>query len=113
VPPVSGSAQDEARIKERNLKAPIIEERVAESKLDMWQRKDIQVNPVLAEAYRVGFFIDDTGEKQKMKDTTNPIQGRNLYNLIKDNKFSRTLEVGFAMGASAVWMMQAHKGMKR
>jgi len=35
---------------------------------------------------------------------TNPLQGRNLYNLVRDNKFTRTLEVGFAMGASATWI---------
>ena len=37
------------------------------------------------------------------------IEGRTLYNLVKDNKFTRTLEIGFAMGTSAVWICQAFK----
>jgi hypothetical protein len=51
-PPVSGSAEDEARIISRTLRPPRIEENLAPSKEDMWTRKDIQVNKVL-----VGFLM--------------------------------------------------------
>lgn len=107
MPPVSGSAVDESHVKKVALKDPIIPFKLENPELDMWTRQDIQVNSYLAEVYKKGFIVDERGETQKFKDVTNPIQGRNLYNLTRSNGYSRTLEVGLAMGASAVWMTQA------
>ena len=56
------------------------------------------VNSYLAATYKQGTILDAKGVQQKFKDITNPIQGRHLYNLVVDNKFTRTLEVGLAMG---------------
>ncbi|CAM9629890.1 unnamed protein product, partial [Ectocarpus fasciculatus] len=71
------------------------------------------VNPYLAATYKQGAILDAKGVQQKFKDITNPIQGRHLYNLVVDNKFTRTLEVGLAMGTFAVWITQAHKDVAR
>ena len=71
----------------------------------MWTRQDIMVNSYLARVYKEGSIDDAKGVKQKFKDITNPIQGRHLYNLITDNKFTRTLEVGLAMGSCVfIWL---------
>lgn len=92
----------------KNSLEPIIIPTIPPSTLDMWTRPDIEVNDVLAEIYRKGELEKD-GTVYKFKDTTNPIQGRHLYNLIKENGITRTLEVGMAMGASTIWICQALK----
>lgn len=113
MPPDAGNTADvslEARIQTRSLPASVqITVKLACSVVEMWTNQAIQVNPVLAETYRNGYIVDIKGEKKKFKDVTNPLQGRHIYNLVKDNGFLRTLEVGFAMGASAVWVTQAFK----
>lgn len=110
-PPVSGNARDlqEEADKIRILPFPSIIPTLPPSNEQMWVRRDIQVNPVLQQTYSDGFIIDREGVKQKFKDVTNPLQGRHIYNLVKENKFTYTLEIGFAMGASAVWICQAHR----
>lgn len=112
-PPEAGNTADvslEARIQARSLPATVdITVQLACSAAEMWTNQTIQVNPVLAETYRNGYIVDIKGEKKKFKDVTNPLQGRHIYNLVKDNGFLRTLEVGLAMGASAVWVTQAFK----
>lgn len=78
---------------------------------DMYHRRDLQVNSHLAKAYEDGYVTDSKGAQHKFKDITNPLQGKHLYNIVNDNKFTRTLEVGFAMGASASWITTAHKNL--
>lgn len=107
-PPVSGSARDALVSQQRTLDPPKFIPELPPTKENMWSRQDIQVNPFLAKVYLDGFIVDRHGNKQKFKDVTNPIQGRHIYNIIKENKFTRTMEIGFAMGASAVWICQAH-----
>lgn len=104
-PPASGSAQDAAVLKSQNLPPPRIIPDLPPSNLSMWERGDIMVNPYLATTYKEGFIIDSRGVKQKFKDITNPIQGRHLYNLITGNHFTRTLEVGLAMGIFITCML--------
>lgn len=108
-PPVSGSAADLKLIISRALPYPKIIPALPHTSETMWERQDIQVNDYLASVYRDGFIVDNDGVNQKFKDTTNPIQGKHLYNLVAENKWTNTLEVGLAMGASAVWICQAHK----
>jgi len=111
-PPVSGAAADMAVVKSIILPKPKIISELPSSSEDMWSRKDIQVNDYLASIYATGSIEDSKGVVQKFKDITNPIQGRHLYNLIYENKLTRTCEIGFAMGASAIWICQAHKDNK-
>lgn len=108
-PPVSGSASDVVSTTPA-LSPPHITPQLPESSnTNMWTRSDIQVNDCLALAYRDGYVEDDNGVRQKFKDVTNPLQGRHLYNLVKENRYTRTMEIGFAMGASACWITQAHR----
>jgi hypothetical protein len=93
--------------KTMSKKEPIIIKTIKHSDEDMWHRKDIAVNNYLASVYENNFIFDETGKSQKLKDMTNPLEGRHLYNLVKENKFTHTLEVGLAMGASAAWICQA------
>ena len=110
-PPISGSAADAIVQKPENLPTPVITADLPPSAESMWVRQDIQVNKYLADTYVSGEIKDANGELKKFKDITNPIQGRHIYNLIYQNRFQRTLEVGLAMGASAVWICQAHKDL--
>ena len=73
----------------------------------LWTRADIQVNPVLQDVYFHGAMEDAAGASVRLRDSTNPLQGRHLYNLVRDNGLRRTLEVGLAMGTSAAWITQA------
>jgi len=110
VAPISGNAADIPSSSSALLaKYPRIIPMLPISKLSMWERTDIQVNSHLQSVYTSGTILDKNNAPHKFKDCTNPIQGRHLYNLVKENKFSRTLEVGLAMGASAVWMCQGLK----
>jgi predicted O-methyltransferase YrrM len=108
-PPESGAAADLVKMKGRNLPYPKIVSTLPPSSSSMWERTDIQVNPHLTSVYATGTITDHHGKPHKFKDCTNPIQGRHLYNLVKENKYHRTLEVGLAMAASAVWITQAQK----
>lgn len=88
---------------------PKIVSDIPKSNESMWDRKDIQVNEYLAAVYKTGFIKNNEGVFERFKDTTNPLEGRHLYNLVRDNKYLYTMEIGFAMGASAAWICQAHK----
>jgi predicted O-methyltransferase YrrM len=108
-PPVAGNAADLVAASSQVLKRPVITAQLPPSNKNMWERTDIQVNKHLEGVYISGTITDRHDKPHKFKDCTNPIQGRHLYNLVRQNGFSRTLEVGFAMGASAVWICQAQK----
>ena len=112
-PPVSGNAADLAAVSTEALRPPRITAALPYSDKSMWERKDIQVNDHLASVYASGVITDRLGKSHKFKDCTNPIQGRHLYNLIRENNYFRSLEVGLAMGASAVWICQAQKENNR
>ena len=101
--------KSKGRLTSESLTYPKIIPSLPKSEFSMWDRADIQVNDYLASVYKAGVIEDSKKVVQKFKDITNPVQGRHIYNLIKENKFTRTLEVGLAMGASAVWICQAHK----
>lgn len=47
------------------------------------------------------------GEEVKFVEFIEPDQGMFLYNLIKDNKCNLIIELGLAMGTSALYMLQA------
>jgi predicted O-methyltransferase YrrM len=110
-PPVSGSAQDSKALPEKVLPRPRIIPTLppAPPGTDMYTRPDIHVNACLRETYFNGYVVDRNNVRQQFKDITNPLQGRHIYNMIRENRFTHTLEVGLAMGASACWITQAHR----
>jgi predicted O-methyltransferase YrrM len=93
--------------KTMSRKDPIIKS-IKPSVKDMWHRQDLAVNDYFASVYADNFIIDEKNIPHKLRDMTNPIEGRHLYNLVRENKYTHTLEVGLAMGASAAWICQAH-----
>ena len=109
--PESGSVGDTSRLSSKNLPYPriISDLQLPEiTKDSMWTRADIQVNLHLAAVYSTGVVQDASGREVRFKDTTNPVQGRHLYNCVVENGYTHSLEIGLAMGASAAWLCQAH-----
>lgn len=86
---------------------PIIVAEHPPSQESKWQRKDLQVNDVLQEIYGSETVVDGQGEKHKFKDGVDPFEGKMLYDLVNDNEMKLTLEVGCAMGTSALYITQA------
>jgi predicted O-methyltransferase YrrM len=107
--PVSGSAAD--KLPARILPAPRFIASYPFSQEDKWVRQDLQKAPFLAGIYRAGQVTDRRGKVHKYKDCVDPFEGRHLYDVIFENKFMRTLEVGLAMGASTTWICQAHNDL--
>ncbi len=103
------STQEETN--ETALDKPVITAKLPVSTESVWLRQDIQVNKYLSQVYVSGEIMNENGVFQKFRDVTNPIEGRHIYNLIYQNKYKHTLEIGLAMGASAVWICQAHKDL--
>jgi hypothetical protein len=92
--PESGSFGDTSQLSSKNLPYPriIIDIPLPEITKDtMWSRSDIQVNTHLASVYNTGVIQDAFGKETKFKDTTNPIQGRHLYNCVIENGYTHTL----------------------
>ncbi len=99
---------------------------LGEKNRNMWANQESisYIIPYLCEVYKTGEFIDvhvpsilkDDGdednvkeEKVKLIDSTSPIEGRYLYNIMTNNNFFSAVEVGMAMGVSGAWICQALK----
>jgi hypothetical protein len=76
---------------------------------NIWVDPALQVNEYMRKVYETGYIVDDDGTKIKVASTVNPAEGKQVYNVIKDNKFRNTLEIGLANGASTVYICQALK----
>lgn len=79
--------------------------------MDIWTQPDLQVNDFLMNVYK-NSEIERNNKKYKFIDVTDPLEGKYLYDLIKENKIKLSLEIGLAMGTSAVYMCQGHKDIK-
>ena len=71
--------------------------------------KDVLVNETLQEIFRKGKITLEDGEVIKLTSNVSIKEGFYMYNLIKDNKFKRCLEIGMANGISALYICQALK----
>ncbi|CAM9614600.1 unnamed protein product [Chrysoparadoxa australica] len=91
------------------LAAPVVQARHPFSNEDKWTREDLQVNKYLQGVYKLGKIEDSSGSIIEFKDCVNPFEGKHLFNLVNDNNYRNVLEVGCAMGASAVWICEALK----
>lgn len=61
----------------------------------------------LDEYYKKGFIEDETGYKINLNVAIDKKEGLFIYNLIKDNSFKKTLEIGCASGVSSVFICSA------
>ena len=69
---------------------------------DMWFNPVLMPNLVLFEAFKTGKF-----QNIHLASGINPVEGKLLYDLITMNKYTKTLEVGMAMGLSCAYILQA------
>lgn len=92
---------------EYSKSAPLSEN--AASDMQIWDRTDLQVNPLLKKMYKHQEVQTAANEKIKFVSCINPVEGYFLYKLIKDNKLRNVLEIGMANGTSALYMCQAMK----
>lgn len=83
-------------------------------KTSKWTRADLIVNDTLRDIYRNEQVMDASGQTHKFEDGVDPLEGKHLYNIVLDNpRFTRTCEVGCAMGTSALYLCQALSDGKR
>lgn len=64
---------------------------------------------LLQETYRTGRVELNGGQTVKLASAISPVEGRHLYDVVKSNGFTKTLEVGFANGTSALYIAGASK----
>ena len=72
------------------------------------QRERLYPNIVLQEILEAKKVKDATGKIVRLDSNVAPDEGLYLYNLIKQNNMTRTLEVGMAFGVSTLYIAQAH-----
>lgn len=54
--------------------------------------------------------ITASGRELKLKSAIGPYEGMHMYNIIRDNKFTKCCEVGMANGMSALYICQVLVG---
>lgn len=94
-----------------SLKEPlvVVAEHPEPSHKLVWFRKELMPNSVLEEIYRTETVKDSDGVEHKFRDGVNPVEGMHIYNCVAKNSLTRTLEIGCAMGTSALYICQAMK----
>ncbi len=69
----------------------------------------LQVNEQIRAVYaRGGKVVTEDGREKKLESAVNPSEGKHLYNIVRMNGFTRTLEVGMANGMSSMFIAQVH-----
>ena len=95
----------------RATSAPLAPPRIIaahpESETVKWLRDDLAVNATLRDIFTNERCLDRHGAPHKFIDGVDPIEGKHLYNCVRENGLARTLEVGCAMGTSALYFCQA------
>ena len=86
----------------------VIKPETMPSKRDLWTEPALQVNEYMKGIYQSGKMTDRDGKEIKLASAVNPLEGKHIYNMVKENKFCNTLEVGLANGASCIFICQAH-----
>ena len=64
-------------------------------------------SPTIAEIYTSGRTLTASGASKKLDSAVGPRESRHLYHIVRDNGFTRLLEVGMANGMSALSLCQA------
>ena len=75
----------------------------------MYKEPKLMVNSVLSEIFRRGKIVMEDGTEEKLIDAVSPREGINIYDIIKENKLTRCLEIGMANGVSTLYACQALK----
>ena len=101
------AASESARPSSAPLAPPSIIKAHPESEVTKWLREDLVVNATLRDIFTSERCLDRRGAAHKFIDGVDPIEGKHLYNCVRENGLARTLEVGCAMGTSALYFCQA------
>ena len=72
-------------------------------------RKNLYVNEILQKSIETATVYDAQNQAVSLDSNVAANEGKYLYDLIVNNKLSRTLEVGMAYGISSLYMSQAHQ----
>jgi hypothetical protein len=64
------------------------------------------VGTQLAGLFASGRVRTEDGEERRLGSALDPIEGRHLYDLVRLNGVTRTLEVGMANGVSTLYLAQ-------
>ncbi|KAJ8612430.1 hypothetical protein CTAYLR_006582 [Chrysophaeum taylorii] len=75
----------------------------------VWFCTELMPNEIIREIYRTERVRDAAGNEHKFRDGVNPAEGMHIYNCVRTNSLTSTLEVGCAMGTSALYICQAMK----
>ena len=60
---------------------------------------------------RGGKVVTEDGREKKLESAINPCEGKHLYDIVRMNGFTRTMEVGMANGLSSMFIAQVrHPG---
>jgi hypothetical protein len=65
-----------------------------------------QVNSQIQAVYLKGKVTTPDGKVKSLESAVNPIEGKHLYDIVRLNGFTRTMEVGMANGMSGMYMAQ-------
>jgi predicted O-methyltransferase YrrM len=73
----------------------------------IWDRIDLMYNSVLKDMFVSHQVVFPDGTRDKFHSGISPREGFHLYDVVRQNKFSKTMEVGCAFGTSALYICQA------
>lgn len=65
-----------------------------------------QVNAQIRAVYKQGKVMTPSGLVKKLESAVNPVEGKHLYDVVRMNGFTRTLEIGMANGLSTLYLAQ-------
>jgi predicted O-methyltransferase YrrM len=77
------------------------------TKNNMWTNENLIVNDTLKQIFKTSKVLDKDNKEHKFHAGVNPIEGRYLYDCVKDNLYNRVLEIGCAYGTSGLYFTQA------
>ncbi len=64
------------------------------------------MNDQIRAVYQRGKVTTPDGKVKSLESAVNPIEGKHLYDIVRLNGFTRTMEVGMANGMSGMYIAQ-------
>lgn len=83
---------------------------VSSDKKEIWKNKELQPSKILQEIFERG-IIKMNDEEIKLHSSVSPLEGSIIYNLIRENKMRKSLEIGMANGISTLYFLEGLKSI--
>ncbi len=64
------------------------------------------MNDQIQNVYKKGKVVTADGRIKKLGSAVSPVEGKHLYDVVRLNGYTRTLEIGMANGLSTLYMAQ-------